>query len=299
VKTYLDCFPCFLRQVLDSARVAGLNEAQQYELLQRVLVEAQHYDTSYTPSEMSSRIQEMVRQASRNGDPYRRAKDDSTQRALALLPRLSELVRQASDPLETAVRLSIAGNIIDHGVVKAFDLESTIERVLVEPFAINHLPALRAALARCRNVLYLADNAGETVFDRLLIEQIPVPVTYVVKAAPTVNDATREDAIAAGIHEVAIIVDNGSDALGTLLYRCSPEFIQRFWAADLIIAKGQANFESVDGSGAPAFYLLQAKCEVLARHLGVPQYGMVVKQEPTRSEIAERELHNEPARTCP
>jgi uncharacterized protein with ATP-grasp and redox domains len=263
------------------------------------LVEAQHYDTRYTPSEMSSRIQEMVRRAARNGDPYRRAKDESTQRALALLPRLRELLRQAPDPLEMAVRLSIAGNIIDHGVVKKFDLESTVERVLVEPFAIDHLPALRSALVRCRNVLYLADNAGETVFDRLLIEQISAPVTYVVKAAPTVNDATREDAIAAGIHEVATIVDNGSDSLGTLLYRCSPEFIEQFWAADLIIAKGQANFESIDGSGAPAFYLLQAKCEVLAKHLGVPQYGMVVKQEPTQSEMTERELHNEPARTCP
>ncbi|MGQ9501393.1 MAG: damage-control phosphatase ARMT1 family protein [Anaerolineae bacterium] len=299
MKTYLDCFPCFLRQVLDSARVASLSEAQQHELLRRVLIEARDYDTSYTPSEMSSRIQEMVRQASCNGDPYRHAKDESTQQALTLLPRLRELVRQASDPLETAVRLSIAGNIIDHGVVRAFDLESTIERVLVEPFAINHLPALRAALARCRNVLYLADNAGETVFDRLLIEQIPVPVTYVVKAAPTVNDATREDAIAAGIHEVATVVDNGSDALGTLLYRCSSEFIEQFWAADLIIAKGQANFESIDGSGAPAFYLLQAKCEVLAKHLGVPQYGMVVKQEPPQSDMTEKELQNESARARP
>lgn len=299
MRTYLDCFPCFLRQVLDSARVAGLDETQQYTLLRRVLVEAQHYDTRYTPSEMSSRIQEMVRQAACNGDPYRHAKDESTQRALTLLPRLRGLMRQALDPLETAIRLSIAGNIIDHGVVKEFDLESTVERVLVEPFAINHLPALRTALTRCRNVLYLADNAGETVFDRLLIEQIAVPVTYVVKAAPTSNDATREDAIAAGIHEVATIVDNGSDALGTLLYRCSPEFIARFWAADLIIAKGQANFESIEGSGAPAFYLLQAKCEVLAKHLGVPQYGMVVKQERIGDQLVERELHHEPARTCP
>ncbi len=299
MKTYLDCFPCFLRQILDSARVADLSEAQQYELLQRVLVEAQRYDMSYTPSEMSSRIQEMVRQVSLSVDPYRRAKDHSTRQALALLPRLKELVRRAPDPLEVAVRLSIAGNIIDHGVVKEFDLESTIERVLREPFAINHLSALRVALTRCRNVLYLADNAGETVFDRVLIEQLPVPVTYVVKAAPTVNDATLEDAIAAGIHEVATIVDNGSDALGTLLYRCSPEFVERFWAADLIIAKGQANFESVDGSGAPAFYLLQAKCEVVSKHLGVPQYGIVLKHEPPRLGVVERELQNESARTRP
>ena len=284
MKTYLDCFPCFVRQVIDTSRVAGMNESQQHELVQRTLVEAAGYDCAFAPSEMSSRIQAMVRQASSNGDPYRRAKDTSTRQALAMYPILKELVQGATDPLETAVRLSIAGNIMDHGVMADFDIGSTVERVLAEPFAINDLPALRDALKHCRRVLYLADNAGETVFDRLLIETLPMPVTVAVKASATVNDATREDALAAGLHLVATIVDNGADALGTLLYRCSPDFVRLYQTAELIIAKGQANFESLDGSGAPAFFLLQAKCQVIAAHLGVQQYGIILKQEPLRQD---------------
>jgi uncharacterized protein with ATP-grasp and redox domains len=280
VRTYLDCYPCFLQQVLESSRVAGLNESQQQVLVQRVLLEAGRFDPTFVPCEMSSRLQAMVREASGNGDPYRTVKDAGTQTALAMYTHLKDLVQRSADPLEMAVRLSIAGNIIDLGVPHEFDLESTVERVLTQPFAVNDLPAFRDALAKSSSVLYLGDNAGETVFDRLLIETLPVPVTYAVKASATVNDATREDAVAAGLHQVATIVDNGSDALGTLLHRCSPEFVKMVEAAELIIAKGQANFESLDGGGAPVFYLLQAKCQVIARHLGVQQYGMILRQEP-------------------
>lgn len=279
MQTYLECFPCFVRQVLDATKAAGMDAARQHALLQRALGDIARHDIALPPSEMSSQIQALARQDSGNADPYREAKAASTRAALEMLPRLSQLIREAEDPLETAVRLSIAGNIMDLGVLQAFDLEATVERVLAEPFAINDLPALREALARSRSLLFLGDNAGETVFDRLLIETLGIPTTYVVKAGPTVNDATREDAVAAGLDRVAHIVDNGSDGLGTLLHHCSAEFVRRFEAAELIIAKGQANFECLDGLGAPVFYLLQAKCHVIAQHLHVPQFGIVLKQE--------------------
>jgi damage-control phosphatase, subfamily I len=279
VRTYLDCFPCFLRQIIEASRVAGMDETQQHTLLQRVLRDAETHDMRLAPSEMSSRIHALVRQSTGNRDPYLGAKASSTRQALAMYPRLKSLIQAADDPLETAVRLSIAGNIMDLGVLKEFDLAATVQRVLVEAFAINDLPALRAALARSRHILYMGDNAGETVFDRLLIETLAAPVTYVVKSGPTVNDATHEDALAAGLYECADVVDNGFDGLGTLLHHCSPAFLARFRAAELIIAKGQANFECLDGTGAPAFFLLQAKCEVIARHLGVPQFALVLKQE--------------------
>ena len=279
MQTYLECYPCFVRQVLDAAKAAGTDTARQHALLQRALGDMARHDTAMPPSELSSQIQALARRLSGNADPYREAKAASTRAALGMVPRLSRLIREAEDPLEAAVRLSIAGNIMDLGVLQSFDLEATVERVLAEPFAINDLPALRQALARSTSLLFLGDNAGETVFDRLLIETLSIPTTYVVKAGPAVNDATREDAIAAGLDRVAEIVDNGSDGLGTLLHHCSAEFVRRFEAAELIIAKGQANFECLDGLGAPVFYLLQAKCRVIAGHLNVPQFGIVLKQE--------------------
>jgi uncharacterized protein with ATP-grasp and redox domains len=256
-----------------------MDAEQQHALLQRALIDIARFDISMAPSEMSSHIQSMARRASGNSDPYREAKAASTRQALAMYPHLSQLIQRADDRLETAIRLSIAGNIIDLGVLQEFDLDATVDRVLAEPFAVNDLPALREALVRSRHVLFLGDNAGETVFDRLLIETLNVGVTYVVKSGPTVNDATYEDAVAAGLDRTAHVIDNGTDGLGTLLHRCSVEFLRRFEAAELIIAKGQANFECLDGTGAPTFYLLQAKCHVIARHLNVPQFGIVLKQE--------------------
>jgi uncharacterized protein with ATP-grasp and redox domains len=153
-----------------------------------------------------------------------------------------------------------------------------VERVLSEPFAVNDLELLRADLARATDVLILGDNAGETVCDRLLIETLDRPVTYAVRGDPVLNDAVREDALAAGLDGVAEIVDNGSDAPATLLPLCSADFGARFAAADLILAKGQGNFESLSDVAAPIYFLLQAKCPVIARELGVSQGSIVLRR---------------------
>ena len=276
MKTYLDCYPCFLRQSLEAARMAGANESQQHRVLQAVASKIQDFELTSTAPEMVYQIHRIVRQETGAADPYRQAKDDSTRQALALYPRLKSMVAAADDPLEFAVRLSIAGNIIDLGMSTSYDLEGAIERVLAEPFGVSALPAFRAALTGAKQILYLADNTGETVFDRILIETLQKPVTYVVKGGPILNDATRPDALAAGLDAVAEIVDNGSDAPGTVLELCSPTFRRLFAGAEFIIAKGQGNYESLSGTAGPIFFLLQAKCPVVARDLGAPVKSIVL-----------------------
>ena len=279
MKTYLDCYPCLLRQALSAARRAGASENQQHKILLNTMQELSTFPSDSTPPQLAYRVHQQVQQLSNNIDPYREDKDQATQQALALYPELKKKVNEASDSLEMAVRIAIAGNIIDLGVADNYDLDATLHRVLTQPFAINDLVSLRSALARSNTILYLADNAGETVFDRVLIETLELPVTYVVKAGPIINDATHEDAVAAGIDQVATIIDNGSNAPGTLLNQCSALFRKRFSQADLIIAKGQANYESLSNSSAPIFFLLQAKCNVIARDLGIAEGGSVLKQQ--------------------
>ncbi|BCG63545.1 MAG: hypothetical protein methR_P1269 [Methyloprofundus sp.] len=279
MKTYLDCYPCLMRQALSAARRAGASENKQHKVLLKTMEELSAFPTDSTPPQLAYRIHQRVQKLTNNIDPYRNDKDQATQLALALYPELKRKVSQASDPLEMAVRIAIAGNIIDLGVADSYDLEATLERVLTHAFAISDLAALRNALAQSASVLYLADNAGETVFDRVLIETLDVPVNYVVKAGPIINDATREDAVAAGIESVANIIDNGANAPGTLLDQCSELFRKRFAQADLIIAKGQANYESLSDSSAPIFFLLQAKCNVIARDLDVAEGGTILKQQ--------------------
>ena len=282
MRTYLDCYPCFLRQALDAARMAGADEHQQKVVLDRVLDVLRQIELSNTPPEIGDRVHRIVRQEVGDGDPYRAAKESSTRQALALYPRLKTLVAEADDPLEVAVRLSIAGNIIDAGPNWEYDLWDTVERVLVQPFAIDNGSAFREALARVDRVLYLADNAGETVFDRVLIEALDIPVTYAVKGGPTLNDATREDALAAG-DQAAEVVSTGSDAPGTVLDRargraCSDEFRRLYDNAELVIAKGQANYETLSEEGPKVFCLLQTKCPVIARDVGVPVGSIVLSQ---------------------
>ncbi|MEA3349947.1 MAG: ARMT1-like domain-containing protein [Chloroflexota bacterium] len=278
MKTYLDCYPCFLRQALTAARMAEADEEQQWTVLARVLEALQHIEPTSTPPVMGNQIHRIVRQVVESGDPYRAAKVANCRQALALYPRMKSLLAEADNSLETAVRLSIAGNIIDLGMEQEYDLWETVERVLVQPFAIDDTAAFREALSRTSQVLYLADNAGETVFDRVLIELLDVPVVYAVKAGPILNDATRDDALATGIDAIAKIVSTGSDAPGTILRLCSEEFRQMYADADFVIAKGQANYETLSEAGPKVFFLLQIKCPVIARDAGVPMGSIVLKR---------------------
>ncbi|HQH71424.1 MAG TPA: ARMT1-like domain-containing protein, partial [bacterium] len=189
------------------------------------------------------------------------------------LPELKAMIDTAPDPLITAARLAIAGNVIDMGVngtVTETDVRRSIQHALEEPFT-GDSAGFQQAIVQARDILYLADNAGEIVFDRLLIEQLPPGrVTVAVRGAPILNDATLTDARAVGLHEIAEIIDNGSDAPGTVLEDCSPEFNRRFAAAGLILAKGQGNFETLNDESRGIFFLFKAKCPVIAAHAGVP-----------------------------
>lgn len=276
MKAKPECHRCFQRQARDAARLAGMDDATTERLLEQVATRLAITPLETNPALTASQLHALIREASHNPDPFRGKKREATEHALSLYASLKALLEQADDPLDTAVRLAIAGNIIDLGVAADYDLEASIERVLALTPAINHMNELKAAIASAGSILYLGDNAGETVMDRLLIETIGKPVSYVVKGGAAVNDATREDAIAAGLDQVCEVIDNGAAAMGTLLEQCSAEFRKRFNEAELVIAKGMANYESLAGTREKLFFLLQAKCAVVATDLGVEEKAIVV-----------------------
>jgi uncharacterized protein with ATP-grasp and redox domains len=205
--------------------------------------------------------------AAGNPDPFLEIKRRSTQETLALYPSLKERVAHARDPLYRAVRYAIAGNVIDFALPHQIDLNNELAAASERPLAINHLGQLRQQLAHADNLLYLGDNAGETVLDRLLIETIGLPTTYIVRGAPVINDATLDDAQQAGLQEVATLLSSGSRHAGTVLEDCSPEVQGLFARASVIISKGMGNFESLLDQSGPIFFLLKVKCNVVANHL--------------------------------
>lgn len=279
MRTYLDCYPCFLRQALSAARWSGADEATQHAILVRTLDTLRGISAGQNPPEIGYAVHRIVREHLGDSDPYGEIKARSTEEALALYPWLKALVAASLNPLETAVRVSIAGNIIDFAQSDVLaDLRETVERVLAAPMAIDAMAELRVALGAADHVLFLADNAGETVFDRVLIEALPVPVLYAVKGGPALNDVTREDALAAGLDTCATIIDNGAAAPGTILSLCSEAFHRTYDAAPLVIAKGQANYETLSEAGPRVYCLLQVKCPVIGWDLGVPAGSVVVKR---------------------
>jgi len=273
MRTALDCIPCFARQALEAARFVTDDASVHEQVLREVLRSSADMDFTQCPPLVAQRIHHRLRQLTGVEDPYRAVKDRFNRMALDMLPDLSVKVNQAPDPFGMAVRLAIAGNVIDLGVngnVTEAEARRCVENVLQGPFD-GDTEAFRRAVERARSILYLVDNAGEIVFDRLLIEQLPPDrVVVAVRGRPILNDATMTDAEAAGLCNRVEVIDNGSDVPGTILSDCSRMFQERFEDADLIIAKGQGNFETLSDTTAGIYFLLKVKCPVIAEHVGLP-----------------------------
>jgi len=267
MKTSLDCIPCILRQSLDAARMVSKDPKVHENILREVLGWAGEMDLSQSPPAMAQRIHRRLREIAGVDDPYRETKDRQNFIALEMLPSLRSKIESASDPLLLAARLAIAGNVIDMGVngnLTEADMLQAVNRALTEPL-VGDYDEFRTAIAKAQSILYLADNAGEIAFDRLLIEKLlPERVTLVVRGAPVINDATLADAQAVGLDKIVEIIDNGSDAPGTILRDCSQEFQRRYSDADLIIAKGQGNFETLSNEPENIFFLFKVKCPLVS-----------------------------------
>ncbi|OHB59527.1 MAG: hypothetical protein A2167_04070 [Planctomycetes bacterium RBG_13_46_10] len=282
MKTYFDCIPCFIRQVLDSVRITTTREEIHEKVLREALCLASEMDLQQSPPVMAQKIHRLIRQITSVKDPYREVKGRFNDVALKLYPKMRQTIINSDDPLNTAVRLAIAGNIIDFGVNSSLQetyLEETIHQCLSEKFDDMQLEPFRNAANNAENILYIADNAGEIVFDRLLIEQLPIEkIIVVVKGFPVINDATMEDAILAGLPKIVEVIDNGSDAPGTILESCCGYFQDRFEKADLIISKGQGNYETLSDINKNIFFILKAKCSVIARDIGCKVGEMIFQK---------------------
>ena len=282
MRIYLDCIGCFVRQALDAARFATDDERIHEQVVREVLKLAGELDMSQSPPAIGQQIHRLIRKLVDQDDPYHKIKRQFNSLALKLYPELRKQIVSSDDRLETAIRLAIAGNIIDFGVNSSVD-ESDIRKGITESlntdFDNMQLESFRDAIEQAEEILYLADNAGEIIFDRLLIEQLPYErITVVVKSKPVINDATMEDAELAGLPKIVEVIDNGSDAPGTILENCSQNFRNRFENADLIIAKGQGNYETLSNVSKNIFFVLKAKCPVIARDLGCEVGEMILRR---------------------
>lgn len=280
MRTKIECFPCFIRQTIIALSQLTEDPAVHEEIMREVLSVMQRTDTSKPPAYTTTFIHRLIRD--RLGqDPFEKVKDVYNKLALGLYPGLKDEMRRSDDPLWTAARLAISGNVIDFGIFTSIDIEKSVRSSLGSRIGVDDYAAFREAVSEADQILYLLDNAGEIVFDMLLIEELCASgkkVKAVVKGSPVLNDATVADAVQVGLSDFCEVVDNGSDAVGTILEWTSPEFQRQYHTAELVISKGQGNFETLIGNAKKTYFLFQSKCDVVSKELGLSPGSMLLRK---------------------
>jgi len=286
MKTYKNCIPCFYKQASAAAKIAGATEAQQKKIADELSVIISESSEEECPPYMGRKLYQLVVKVTGKKDPFKQIKQESNKLAIGLYSKLKRIVDKSDDRFLTAVTLAIVGNIIDYGAKHSFDIDKEMDTLLHPDFDIHndHKKAIfdyedfKKAVDETDSILYIADNAGEVIFDRVLIEELNKKIIYVVRENPIINDALKEDAIACGIDKVAKIISSGCDAPGVMLKYCNEEFLKLFESAKMIISKGQGNFEALSGeSNHPIFYLFRVKCDVVAEQIGFHVGDIVLK----------------------
>jgi len=279
------------RQALDAAREVTDDPRLHLRVLQRLAERVTEINLDHTPALVSYDAYRVVSEVTGVADPYARQKRETNALALRLLPRVRDKAVHAADPLSAALHLAALGNTIDAGIGRTDParIEAEIMRLLGRPFRVFDIDEFRAELGPGKRLLYLGDNAGEIVFDTVLADRIRgtgTAVTYSVKSGPIINDATREDARTAGMEAHAAVIETGSDDIGVNFERISGEFRAAFAGADVILAKGHGNFETCSGRPENLYFLLKAKCPMVAAELGVELNDLVFKHSPAVSLVS-------------
>ncbi len=278
MKTYLECISCFFKQALEAGRMAGADDKTQKKILDEVARAIPDIRLSSTPPEMGKTIHDIVKRITGQEDPYKKLKEKATEQTLKIYPELRKKVLSSKDKLLMAVELAIAGNIIDYGTKNSLDVEKELTKILQkeqriiekEKESIFDFKSFKKALSDAKSILYIGDNVGETIFDSILLEQIKKmdkhkQIVYAVREKPIINDALKENAIEAGIDKFAEIISSGSEVPGTIIALCSKPFIDIYEKADLVISKGQGNYETLSDEKRGIFFLFMAKCPVIAK----------------------------------
>lgn len=283
MKIQYECIHCLARQAVEIAEEVTSDVAMQEEIIKKSLKELGEMDFNETAPEIAFRMHQHAKNITGINDPYIELKKQYNEIAQEIYDRIikEKWLENADDPFDMACRLAIAGNIIDFSVGLKLDytdiIKSVEDSIKYDIFGTG-IAALRNAVERAGNIMYIGDNSGEIIFDKFLLENLPLSkVTYVVKGGPIVNDATMEDAINTGLVDLVKVIDNGHSAQGTILKDCSSAFINEFDKADLIISKGQANFETLSSiEDKTIFYLLRAKCSSVAHAIGCNRMDYVL-----------------------
>ena len=279
MKTYQACIPCIMDLMGTTLQNSDLDPSEHQAILDRIENDLINADRSLPPARNAGLAYQAILKETGTNDLFLIHKGTSLKAAVALYPRLKELVAGAPDPIDAAIRVSALGNILDVANPNNYDLDEEIEKLLTINLAGDSLDIFKEKLNTADSLLLLADNAAETIFDKVLIETLEIPVIYAVKSGPAFDDALFNDARDAGIDQVAEVIETGTPYPGTYLPSCTADFQQLYAQAPLVLAKGQANYETLNDADRDIFFLLKVKCDVVSKEIGYPLGSLVFQHK--------------------
>jgi len=271
------CVSCLMRRIL--MEINEVDPSKEMEVMEACTVMlGQEFRAGVVSAECATKIHRLAYDLL-GADPYIRLKRGSNEQAQSLFPRAEEFVNDAPDAFRAAVLCSIIGNVLDYGIHKELDrpdfLLRSFESLLEEGLGVDHTARLKEHLEKAESVLYFPDNAGEIVFDQLLIREIKklgAEITLVAKGEPILTDVTLEDVRDLGIDkQVDRVITTGGFAVGFPFWAMSLELEDAIESTDLIISKGMGNFECfTEIEHGPIAYLMRTKCLPVAEALDAP-----------------------------
>jgi len=261
-----ECIGCVLGSTFD-LMIKQL-PPEKHEMLVRDMLEiAKQQNWQESPPEFARKLYDFLREAGGDADSFAAAKQQSTRLALQLLPEMRQLAHASSDPFGSIVKAVIGGNIIDCGVDRSLNIAQAIEElkeVFAMPLDESAIREFEKHFYRAESIFYMLDNCGEAVLDRLLLEKFSGKITLGVRGGCVLNDITRAELQESGLADYPVF-DTGDTTPGVSLKRSNKEFINAMRSADLVIAKGQGNYETLDIYDRPIVHLLRLKCPVVSR----------------------------------
>jgi len=278
------CVTCILNQVEKTLSVMEIDAGTAEKIRAEAQRMSADFSFSHTPPFVAKDVYQMISHYSGNDDPLFVVKQESIKNASKHLPFIQEQIQLSDDPLFASLKAAVAGNVIDFGAKEQFNLEEEISSVFTTDFAVNDYVQLKADIERNDRIMILADNSGENVYDKVLMETMrrlypEKQIRYVVRGRPIINDITVDEAKQIGIDAVAEIVDSGVDTPGLDLLRATSTFTEMFQAAPLVIAKGMGNYECLEGNGKRIYFLFKVKCEVVSASIEATLGSLILKRQ--------------------
>lgn len=266
------CIPCIINQAYKASRLFAHQDTElQLKIVKEACAVILTLDGEFSAPQFSSYIQSLIIKSSGIDNPYQKLKEENLIKVRRYIPYLETMVENSADKLEMAIRAAIAGNTIDYGANPKFDIEGEVNRITANNIDLKLLKQFKNDLSKSSLILYIGDNFEEALFDKILLKQLlPNRIVFAVRSKPILNDITLQDAKQLEIDKICKVIESGSEITGTDLSQCSSEFQDLFERADMVIAKGQGNFETLMNSKRQIYFLFKVKCEAIERRCGLP-----------------------------